>query len=91
MIVKILNEFRDKDDFSKLYEKGSTVEFETDRAKTLIELGLVEDVENSKEDDINNSDLNGTSDEDNKDVEPEKDVEDEKVETENPDTKPKKK
>lgn len=48
MKVKVVNEFRDKDNFSRLYVAGSIVDFEESRVDSLKELGLVEDVYSSK-------------------------------------------
>lgn len=45
MNVRIKQEFRDKDNFLKIYPVGSVCEFEDKRAKHLIGLGLVESVE----------------------------------------------
>lgn len=42
MTVVIKKEFRDKDDFSKVYLVGSVHEFDGIRAKELISRGLVE-------------------------------------------------
>lgn len=42
--VRIKQEFRDKDRFSKIYPVGSICEFEDGRAKELISRGLVEAV-----------------------------------------------
>ena len=45
----VLNAFRDKDNFAKAYTAGSEVEFSTERAKYLKNLGLV-DFEKSQDD-----------------------------------------
>lgn len=44
MKVRILKDFRDKDDFAKLYEAGSIVEFTRERYQGLKALGLAEEV-----------------------------------------------
>lgn len=44
MKAKILKEFRDKDDFSKVYKVGDTVDLSRDRFKHLQSLGLVSEV-----------------------------------------------
>lgn len=50
MKVTILQEFRDKDDFSKAYKPGDVVDFPTSRAKELSKRKLVELLESSVED-----------------------------------------
>lgn len=50
MKVNILQEFRDKDDFSKVYKPGDVVNFTTSRAKELSKRKLVELLESSGED-----------------------------------------
>ena len=42
MKVKILKEFRDKVNFSKVYKKGTFENFDDQRANYLASLGLVE-------------------------------------------------
>lgn len=42
MRVRVLKEFRDKDDFSRVYKEGSVASFDEQRAKYLASLGLVE-------------------------------------------------
>lgn len=42
MRVRVLKEFREKDDFSRIYKEGTTASFDEDRAKYLASLGLVE-------------------------------------------------
>lgn len=44
MKVRILKDFRDKDDFAKLYEAGIIVEFSRERYQGLKALGLAEEV-----------------------------------------------
>jgi len=44
---KVIKEFRDVNDFSKVYRVGDEVEFDEVRLKKLVELGLVK-VESSK-------------------------------------------
>lgn len=41
MKVKVIKEFHDKDRFSKVYPVGTVCDFDDERAKTLISLGLV--------------------------------------------------
>lgn len=50
MKVTVLQEFRDKDDFSKVYKPGSIVTFSAVRAKELGKRKLVEFLESSEED-----------------------------------------
>lgn len=45
MEVRILVEFHDRDDFTKVYPVGETFNFDDERAEHLIGLGLVEPVE----------------------------------------------
>ena len=52
MRVRVLKEFRDKEDYSRVYKEGSVVSFDEERAQYLIELGLVE---NPKESDSGRS------------------------------------
>lgn len=40
--VRVLKEFRDKDDFAKVYSVGEILPFEKARSKDLISRGLVE-------------------------------------------------
>lgn len=42
MKVKILSDFRDKYDYSRLYKAGDVVTFDKERCNELIELGLAE-------------------------------------------------
>lgn len=44
MKVRVLIEFRDKDDYAKIYTANSVVEFDKDRSRELLALGLVEEV-----------------------------------------------
>lgn len=48
--VRIIKEFRDRDRFSKVYPVGEVFEFESARAKSLLERGLVEPVRKGKAD-----------------------------------------
>lgn len=48
MKVEILKEFRDKNNFSKTYSVGKTYDFEDNRAKELIQRGLVGEVKSRK-------------------------------------------
>lgn len=42
MKVRILSDFRDKYDYSRLYKSGDVVKFQNERAKELVKLGLAE-------------------------------------------------
>ena len=42
MKVKILSDFRDKYDYSRLYKAGDVVKFDKERGNELIRLGLAE-------------------------------------------------
>lgn len=44
MTVRVLKEFRDKDNFAKAYSVGEILSFEKSRSKDLIARGLVEAV-----------------------------------------------
>jgi hypothetical protein len=44
MKVRVLIEFRDKDDYAKVYAANSVVEFDKDRSRELLALGLVEEL-----------------------------------------------
>ncbi len=48
MRVRVLKEFRDKDDFSRVYKEGSIASFDEDRVKYLVSLGLVESTKESE-------------------------------------------
>ena len=43
MKIKVIREFRDKDDFNKVYSAGSEYEFEASRAANIISRGLGEE------------------------------------------------
>lgn len=47
--VKILSDFRDKYDYSRLYKAGDVVKFHNDRAKELVKLGLAEQLKEKEE------------------------------------------
>jgi hypothetical protein len=49
MELKIKKIFRDKDNFSKVYNIGDVVDFEKNRAEYIISLGLAEKVEQPKQ------------------------------------------
>ena len=49
MELKIKKTFRDKDNFSKVYNIGDVVDFEKNRAEYIISLGLAEKVEQPKQ------------------------------------------
>ena len=49
MKVKILSDFRDKYDYSRLYKAGDVVTLNEERANELITLGLVEPSNNKEE------------------------------------------
>ena len=49
MKVKILSDFRDKYDYSRLYKAGNVVTFDKERCNELIELGLVEPLNKKEE------------------------------------------
>ncbi|MBQ7211617.1 MAG: hypothetical protein IJS19_02935 [Muribaculaceae bacterium] len=44
MLVRIVHEFRDKDNFDMVYRKGESVDFPEARAKRLIEINVVEEI-----------------------------------------------
>lgn len=44
MKVKIIKEFRDRDDFSRVYSVGEEVSFSDNRAAVIIARGLAEEV-----------------------------------------------
>ena len=44
MKVRVLIEFRDKDDYAKVYAANSVGEFDKDRSRELLALGLVEEL-----------------------------------------------
>jgi hypothetical protein len=46
--VKVLKEFRDKNNFSKVYSVGTVNEFEAERAKNIVSRGLGEYAENEE-------------------------------------------
>jgi len=48
MELKIKKTFRDKDNFSKVYNIGDVVDFEKNRAEYIISLGLAEKAEQPK-------------------------------------------
>ena len=49
MKVKILQEFRDKDNYRKVYKVNDTVEFSDDRFRELKALGLVTEIRSEKQ------------------------------------------
>ena len=49
MKVKILSDFRDKYDYSRLYKAGDVVKFQNERAKELVKLGLAEPLREKEE------------------------------------------
>lgn len=49
MKVKILQEFRDKDNYRKVYKVDDTVEFSDDRFRELKTLGLVTEIRSEKQ------------------------------------------
>lgn len=49
MKVKILSDFRDKYDYSRLYKAGDVVTLNEERANELITLGLVEPLNKKEE------------------------------------------
>lgn len=42
MTIKVLTEFHDKDNFAMIYRVGEVYQFEKERAKELIRLGIAE-------------------------------------------------
>lgn len=46
--VKVLKEFRDKNNFSKVYSVGTVNEFEAERAKNIVSRGLGEFAEDEE-------------------------------------------
>lgn len=44
MKARVLKQFRDKDDFSKVYKVGDTIDLSRDRFKYLQALGLVVEI-----------------------------------------------
>lgn len=48
MRVKVIHEFHDKDRFSKVYPVGIVCDFDDERARVLMSLGLVEEDNTSK-------------------------------------------
>lgn len=49
MKVKILQEFRDKDNYGKVYKVDDTVDFSADRFRELKALGLVTEIRSEKQ------------------------------------------
>lgn len=49
MKVRILSDFRDKYDYSRLYKAGDVVKFQNERAKELVKLGLAEPLKEKAE------------------------------------------
>lgn len=47
--VKILSDFRDKYDYSRLYKAGDVVKFQDERAKELVKIGLAEPLKEKEE------------------------------------------
>lgn len=52
MELKIKKTFRDKDNFSKVYNIGDVVDFEKNRAEYIISLGLAEKAEQPKQPEV---------------------------------------
>lgn len=46
--VRVIQEFRDKDDFSRSYPAGSICDFDRNRAEKLASMGLVEIISDDK-------------------------------------------
>ncbi|SPY23641.1 Uncharacterised protein [Odoribacter splanchnicus] len=49
MKIRILSDFRDKYDYSRLYKAGDVVKFQNERAKELVKLGLAEPLREKEE------------------------------------------
>ena len=49
MKIRILSDFRDKYDYSRLYKAGDVVKFQNERAKELVKLGLAEPLRGKEE------------------------------------------
>lgn len=47
--VRVLSQFRDKDNFSKIYEVGAVYSFEDSRADSIVKKGLGEYMKNAVE------------------------------------------
>lgn len=47
--VRVLSQFRDKDNFSKIYEVGAVYSFEDSRADSIVKKGLGEYIKNAVE------------------------------------------
>ncbi len=47
--VRVLSQFRDKDNFSKIYEVGAVYSFEDSRADSIVKKGLGEYIKNAAE------------------------------------------
>ena len=49
MKIRILSDFRDKYDYSRLYKAVDVVKFQNERAKELVKLGLAEPLREKEE------------------------------------------